>query len=99
MIWISQTKLVVETIAVLCAHCLALSNSHDSELQAAEMQLFVAATRGAPDDSFLLESGVRRIAGPPVRPWRTPVTRARARWACSQLCSGSLIYEYLESYR
>jgi hypothetical protein len=53
MIWISQTKLVVETIAALCAHCLALSNSHDSELQAAEMQLFVAATRGA---------GVRRIA-------------------------------------
>jgi hypothetical protein len=62
MIWISQPKLVVETIAALCAHCLALSNSHDSELQAAEMQLFVAATRGAPDNSFLLESGVRRIA-------------------------------------
>jgi hypothetical protein len=63
MIWISQTKLVVETIAALCAHCLALSNSHDREPQAAELQLFDAATRAAPDDSFLLESGVRRIAG------------------------------------
>ena len=26
------------------------------------MQLFVAATRGDPDDSLLLESGVRRVA-------------------------------------
>lgn len=42
--------------------CLALFNSHDSELQAAAMQLFVAATRGDPDDSLLLESGVHRIA-------------------------------------
>jgi AraC-like DNA-binding protein len=42
--------------------CLPLFNSHDSELQAAAMQLFVAATRGDPDDSLLLESGVRRIA-------------------------------------
>jgi AraC family transcriptional regulator len=42
--------------------CLALFNSHDSELQAAAMQLFVAATRGDPDDSLLIESGVHRIA-------------------------------------
>jgi AraC family transcriptional regulator len=42
--------------------CLALFNSHDSELQAAAMQLFVAASRGDPDDSLLLESGVHRIA-------------------------------------
>ena len=40
----------------------ALFNSHDSELQAAAMQLYVAATRGDPDDSLLLESGVHRIA-------------------------------------
>jgi AraC family transcriptional regulator len=40
----------------------ALFNSHDSELQAAAMQLFVAATRGEPDDSLLLECGVHRIA-------------------------------------
>jgi AraC family transcriptional regulator len=42
--------------------CLASFNSHDSELQAAAMQLFVAAARGDPDDSLLLESGVHRIA-------------------------------------
>ncbi|PZM10475.1 helix-turn-helix transcriptional regulator [Rhizobium tubonense] len=42
--------------------CLALFNSHDSELLAAAMQLFVAATRGDPDDSLLLESGVHRLA-------------------------------------
>ena len=42
--------------------CLPLFNSHDSELQAAAIQLFVAATRGDPDDSLLLESSVRRIA-------------------------------------
>jgi AraC family transcriptional regulator len=42
--------------------CLALFNSHDSELQAAAMQIFVAGTRGDPDDSLLLESGVHRIA-------------------------------------
>jgi AraC-like DNA-binding protein len=42
--------------------CLALFNSHDSELQAAVMQLFVGATRGDPDDSLLIESGVHRIA-------------------------------------
>lgn len=42
--------------------CLALFNSYDSELQAAAMQLFVAATRGDPDDSLLIESGVHRIA-------------------------------------
>ena len=42
--------------------CLPLFNSHDSELQAAAIQLFVAATRGDPDDLLLLESSVRRIA-------------------------------------
>jgi AraC family transcriptional regulator len=42
--------------------CRALFDSHDSQLQAAAVQLFVAATRGDPDDSLLLESGVRRIA-------------------------------------
>jgi AraC-like DNA-binding protein len=42
--------------------CLPLFNSHDSELQAAAMQLFVSATRGDPDDLLLLESSVRRIA-------------------------------------
>ena len=42
--------------------CLPLFGSHDSELQAAAIQLFVAATRGDPDDSLLLESSVRRIA-------------------------------------
>jgi diadenosine tetraphosphatase ApaH/serine/threonine PP2A family protein phosphatase len=43
--------------------CLALFNSHDTELQAAAMQLFVTASRGDPDDSLLLESAVYRIAG------------------------------------
>jgi AraC family transcriptional regulator len=42
--------------------CLPLFNSHDGELQAAAIQLFVAATRGDPDDLLLLESSVRRIA-------------------------------------
>jgi AraC family transcriptional regulator len=42
--------------------CLPLFNSHDSEIQAAAIQLFVAATRGDPDDLLLLESSVRRIA-------------------------------------
>jgi AraC family transcriptional regulator len=42
--------------------CLALFNSHDSELQAAAMQLFVASTREDPDNSLLLESGIHRIA-------------------------------------
>ena len=42
--------------------CSAFFNSRDSELQAAAMQVFVAATRGDPDDSLLLESGVHRIA-------------------------------------
>src|SRR6202789_1563304 len=41
--------------------CSAFFNSHDSELQAAAMQVFVAATRGEPDDSLLLESGIRRL--------------------------------------
>jgi AraC family transcriptional regulator len=43
--------------------CVALLNSHDGELRAAAMQLVVAATRGDPDDSLLLEAGVRRLAG------------------------------------
>ena len=43
--------------------CMALLNSHDSELQAAAMQLVVAATRGDPDDLLLLEAGVHRLAG------------------------------------
>ncbi len=42
--------------------CSALVNSHDSELQAAAMQLFVAATRGDPDDPLFLESVVHRLA-------------------------------------
>jgi AraC-like DNA-binding protein len=42
--------------------CLALFNSHDSELRAAALQLLVAATRGEPDDSLLLETGLHRIA-------------------------------------
>jgi len=42
--------------------CMPLFNSHDSELRAAAIQLFVAATRGDPDDFLLLESSVRRIA-------------------------------------
>jgi AraC-like DNA-binding protein len=41
--------------------CSAFFNSHDSELQAAAMQVFVASTRGEPDDSLLLESGLRRL--------------------------------------
>jgi AraC-like DNA-binding protein len=41
--------------------CSAFFNSHDSELQAAAMQVFVAATRGEPDDALLLESGIRRL--------------------------------------
>jgi len=67
--------------------CLALFNSHDSELQAAAMQLFVAATRGDPDDSLLIESGVHRIAArlverggrPPSGPARGGLTRAARR--------------------
>jgi AraC family transcriptional regulator len=42
--------------------CSALVNSHDSELQAAAMELFVAATRGDPDDPLFLESVVHRLA-------------------------------------
>lgn len=41
--------------------CSAFFNSHDNELQAAALQVFVAATRGEPDDSLLLESGIRRL--------------------------------------
>jgi AraC family transcriptional regulator len=42
--------------------CRALFDSHDSQLQAGAAQLFVSATRGEPDDSLLLESGVHHIA-------------------------------------
>ena len=42
--------------------CTTLFDSHDSELQAAAMQLFVGATRGETDDSLLAESAVYRIA-------------------------------------
>jgi AraC family transcriptional regulator len=42
--------------------CMALHNSHDGELRAAAMQLFVAATRSDPDDLLLLEAGVHRLA-------------------------------------
>lgn len=42
--------------------CQALLNSDDSELRAAAMQIFVAATRGEPDDSLMLDSGIHRIA-------------------------------------
>ena len=41
--------------------CSAIFNSRDSELQAAAMQVFVASTRGEPDDSLLLESGLHRL--------------------------------------
>ena len=43
--------------------CRGLFNSHDSELLAAAMQLFVASTRGEPDDALLFASGVRRMSG------------------------------------
>jgi AraC family transcriptional regulator len=67
--------------------CLALFNSHDSELQAAAMQLFVAATRGDPDDPLLLESAVHRIAArllyhsrhKPLGPTRGGLARAAHR--------------------
>ena len=41
--------------------CLPLVNSRDSELRTAAMQLVVAATRGDPDDTLLLESATQRI--------------------------------------
>ena len=67
--------------------CQALFNSHDSELQAAAMQILVAATRGEPDDSLLLESGIHRIAGRlldptnhgPIQPTRGGLARAAHR--------------------
>jgi AraC-like DNA-binding protein len=67
--------------------CQALFNSHDSELQAAAMQIFVAATRGEPDDSLLLESGIHRITARlldptshgPIRPTRGGLARAAHR--------------------
>jgi AraC family transcriptional regulator len=52
----------IEAVLEAPFDCLPLFNSHDSELQAAAIQLFVAATRGDPDDLLLLESSVRRIA-------------------------------------
>ena len=67
--------------------CLPLFGSHDSELQAAAIQLFVAATRGEPDDSLLLESGIHRIAARlldptshgPIQPTRGGLARAANR--------------------
>lgn len=41
--------------------CSGFFNSHDNELQAAAMQVFVASTRRDPDDSLLLESSLRRL--------------------------------------
>jgi AraC family transcriptional regulator len=77
----------LETALEAPFNCLPLFNSHDSELQAAAMQLFVAATRGDPDDLLLLESGVRRVAarllvrGDPrsARPARGGLARAAHR--------------------
>jgi AraC family transcriptional regulator len=67
--------------------CRALFNSHDSELRPAAMQIFVAATRGEPDDSLLLESGIHRIAARlldhgdhrPTRPTQGGLARAAHR--------------------
>jgi len=67
--------------------CQALFNSHDSELQAAAMQIFVAATRGEPDDPLLLELGIDRIAARlldrtshgPIQPTRGGLARAAHR--------------------
>lgn len=58
--------------------CSAFFNSHDSELQSAAMQVFVAATRGEPDDALLLESGIHRLgAGLMNRGCRQPPETAR----------------------
>jgi AraC family transcriptional regulator len=58
--------------------CQALFNSHDRELRAAAMQIFVAATRGEPDDLLLLELGIRRIAARLLdRPNQGPIQPAR----------------------
>ena len=69
--------------------CSALRNSHDSELQAAAMQLFVAATRGNPDDSLFLESVVRRLAArlvaPSGRQRPAPARGGLARAACRRV--------------
>jgi AraC family transcriptional regulator len=67
--------------------CQALFNSHDRELQAAAMQIFVAATRGEPDDSLLLELGIHRIAArlldrtshEPIQPTQGGLARAAHR--------------------
>lgn len=69
--------------------CLALPNSHDSELQAAAMQLIVAATRGDPDDPLFLESAVHRLAARlAAHSGREPPAPARgglARAACRRV--------------
>ena len=67
--------------------CPALFNSNDGELRAAAMQIFVAATRGEPDDLLLLESGIHRIAirlldrasHGPIQPARGGLARAAHR--------------------
>ena len=78
--------------------CSGFFNSHDSELQAAAMQVFVASTRGEPDDSLLLESGLRRLGTrllhkgrqQPPEPARGGLTRA-ARQRIDDLIVASLV--------
>lgn len=41
--------------------CPTLFDSHDTEFQAAAMQVLVAAARGEPDDVLLLEAGLQRL--------------------------------------
>jgi AraC family transcriptional regulator len=67
--------------------CQALFNSRDRELRAAAMQIFVAATRGEPDDSLLLELGIYRFAARlmdrtshgPIQPTQGGLSRAAHR--------------------
>lgn len=78
--------------------CSAFFNSRDSELRAAAMQVFVASTRGEPDDSLLLESGLRRLITrlphngrqQPPEPARGGITRA-ARRRIDDLIIASLV--------
>jgi AraC family transcriptional regulator len=64
--------------------CSAMVNSHDRELQAAAMQLFVAATRGDPDDPLFLESVVHRLAARlAAYSGRQPPAPARGGLACA----------------
>jgi AraC family transcriptional regulator len=78
--------------------CSAFFNSRDSELRAAAMQVFVASTRGEPDDSLLLESGLRRLGTrllhngrqQPPEPARGGITRA-ARQRIDDLIIASLV--------